>query len=108
MGVDLKSYLTRICFEGDLAPTVETLRRLHLAHATHIPFENLDVLLRRPILLDLDSLFAKLVHGGRGGYCFEQNALFAAVLEEVGFRVKRLAGRVRMGATAIRPRTQMT
>jgi len=107
MALDLKSYLARIGSEGRLRADLETLQKLHLAHATHIPFENLDVLLRRPIPLDLDSLFEKLVHGGRGGYCFEQNGLFAAVLEEIGFRVMRLAGRVRMGASAIRPRTHM-
>jgi N-hydroxyarylamine O-acetyltransferase len=108
MALDLNSYLARIGYDGRLRADLETLQRLHLAHVTHIPFENLNVLLRRPILLDLDSLFAKLVHGGRGGYCFEQNALFAAVLEEVGFRVMRLAGRVRMRASAMRPRTHMT
>jgi N-hydroxyarylamine O-acetyltransferase len=107
MALDLKAYLARIGYAGDLTPSRNTLRELHLAHATRIPFENLDVLLGRPVLLDLDSIFAKLVHGGRGGWCFEQNTLFAAVLEQVGFRVTRLAGRVRMGAKAVRPRTHM-
>ena len=50
---------------------------------------------------------AKLIHAKRGGYCFEQNALFAAVLETAGFPVKRLAARVRMGSTEIRPRSHM-
>lgn len=105
--MELKDYRARIAYTGDLTPTVETLHALHLAHATHIPFENLDVLLRRPIQLDVESLWAKLVTGGRGGYCFEQNGLFAAVLEEVGFRVMRLGARVRMGAVGVRPRTHM-
>jgi N-hydroxyarylamine O-acetyltransferase len=105
--LDLAAYLRRVEYEGALEPTEEVLRALHLAHATHIPFENLDILLGRPIRLDLDSLQAKLVHGGRGGYCFEQNSLFAAVLEEVGFPVTRLAARVRHGATAVLPRTHM-
>jgi hypothetical protein len=61
----------------------------------------------RPILLDLPSLEAKLVAGRRGGYCFEQNALFAAVLDELGFAVTRLAARVRVGATVVRARTHM-
>ena len=86
---------------------MEVLKDLHLAHVTHIPFENLDVLLRRPILLDTESLWRKLVTGGRGGYCYEQNAVFAAVLEAVGFRVRRLAARVRYGATEVRARTHM-
>ena len=105
--MELGEYAARIGYTGDFAPTVETLHALHLAHATHIPFENLDVLLRRPIRLDPESLWAKLVTGGRGGYCFEQNGLFAAVLEKVGYRVTRLAARVRMGAVGIRPRTHM-
>ena len=105
--LDLAAYLRRVEYEGALEPTAEVLRALHLAHATHIPFENLDVLLGRPIRLDLASLQAKLVHAGRGGYCFEQNSLFAAVLEEIGFDVTRLAARVRSGATAVLPRTHM-
>lgn len=107
MPLDLEKYAARVEFRGPLTPTLETLRSLHLAHATHIPFENLDVLLGRPILLDLDSLFMKLVTGRRGGYCFEQNALFAAVLETVGFKVTRLAARVRVGASQVRPRSHM-
>jgi len=105
--IDLAAYLRRVEYEGALEPTEEVLRALHLAHATHIPFENLDILLGRPIRLDLPSLEAKLVSGGRGGYCFEQNALFAAVLEEVGFAVTRLAARVRYGTQAVLPRTHM-
>src|SRR5579872_1105532 len=105
--IDLRAYAERIEYKGDFAPTLDTLRAVHLAHATHIPFENLDILLGRPIRLDLESITAKLIHGRRGGYCFEQNALLAAVLETAGFRVKRLAARVRMGATEVRPRSHM-
>lgn len=105
--IDLAAYLRRVEYEGPLEPAAEVLRALHLAHATHIPFENLDILLERPIRLDLASLQAKLVGANRGGYCFEQNSLFAAVLEEVGFAVTRLAARVRYGTTAVLPRTHM-
>jgi len=105
--LDLAAYLRRVEYEGALEPTEEVLRAIHLAHATHIPFENLDILLGRPIRLDLASLQAKLVHGGRGGYCFEHNSLLAAVLEEIGFRVTRLAARVRSGTTTLLPRTHM-
>jgi N-hydroxyarylamine O-acetyltransferase len=105
--LDLGAYLARIGHVGDLSPTPAVLEGLHLAHATHIPFENLDILLGRPIRLDLASLQAKLVHGKRGGYCFEQNLLFAAVLEHLGFRVTRLAARVRYGTTRLLPRTHM-
>ena len=105
--VNIDAYIARIGYDGTLAPTLETLQRLHLAHVTHIPFENLDVLLGRPIRLDLESLQAKLVAGGRGGYCFEHNLLFAAVLESLGFRFTRLIARVRTGKTKVRPRTHM-
>src|SRR5262249_30740485 len=105
--LDLDAYLTRINQVGPLAPTQQVLERLHLAHTTHIPFENLNVLLGRPIRLDLDSLQAKLVRDRRGGYCFEQNTLFASVLEQIGFRVTRLAARVRLGAHRLLPRTHM-
>ena len=106
-GLDLDAYLARIGYDGELAPTSDTLAGLHRSHALTIPFENLDILLGRPIPLDLPSLQAKLVDGRRGGYCFEQNALFAAVLETIGFEVTRLAARVRMGDSAPRPRTHM-
>ena len=105
--VDLAEYARRVAYTGDLRPSAECLRGLHLAHATHIPFENLDVLLRRPILLDIESLWKKLVVDRRGGYCYEQNTLFAAVLEQLGFPVTRLAARVLLGATGITPRSHM-
>jgi N-hydroxyarylamine O-acetyltransferase len=105
--LDLHAYLQRIGYMGDLEPTHAVLEALHLAHATHIPFENLDVLLRRPIRLDLESLQNKLVKAKRGGYCFEQNLLFAAALKEIGFSMQQLAARVRVGAQRILPRTHM-
>ena len=105
--VDLAAYLERIGYAAELRPDHATLAGLHLAHATHIPFENLDVLLGRPIRLDLPSLQAKLVAGGRGGYCFEQNLLFAAVLRQLGFAVTPLAARVRYRTTQLLPRTHM-
>ena len=101
------AYLARIGDSGPLTPTAEVLDRIHLAHATTIPFENLDILLGHPIRLDLESLQAKLVRGRRGGYCFEQNTLFAAALERIGFRVTTLAARVRHGNTRLLPRTHM-
>jgi N-hydroxyarylamine O-acetyltransferase len=104
---NLESYLSRVSYRGDRAPTAKTLADLHLAHATKIPFENADILLGRPIRLDQESLQAKLVTQRRGGYCFEHNLLFAAALEELGFRVTRLAARVRYEATRLLPRTHM-
>src|SRR4029434_8767102 len=68
---------------------------------------NLDILLGRPIKLDVESLERKLIDGRRGGYCFEQNLLFSAVLEQLGFKVTRLMARVRYRTTALLPRTHM-
>jgi N-hydroxyarylamine O-acetyltransferase len=105
--IDLEAYAERIGLTGELRPSADCLRDLHLAHATHVPFENIEVLMRRPVRLDVESLWKKLVEDRRGGYCFEQNTLFAAVLEQIGFRVTRLAARVRMGAVGVRPRSHM-
>jgi N-hydroxyarylamine O-acetyltransferase len=99
--------MERVAFTGELRPSAECLRELHLAHATNVPFENIEVLMGRPMPLDIESLWKKLVIDRRGGYCFEQNTLFAAVLETIGFHVLRLAARVQMGAVGIRPRLHM-
>src|SRR5215470_16096267 len=92
--IELDGYLRRIGYDGSRAPTLETLRALHLRHALAIPFENLDSFLRRPVRLDQASLERKLVHDQRGGYCFEHNLLFKAALDAFGFRVAGLAARV--------------
>lgn len=105
--IDISAYFERIGYTGNREPSVQTLHALHLAHVTAIPFENLDILLGCPIRLDLPSLQAKLVNSRRGGYCHEQNMFFGAVLEMLGFRVTRLAARVYVGATHLRPRTHM-
>ncbi len=100
--LDLDAYLERIEWSGDARPTFETLASLLDAHMAHIPFENLDVLLGRGIRLDLQGLQDKLVRARRGGYCFEQATLFAAVLEAFGFRPVRHCARVTMQ----RPRSE--
>ena len=90
----LAAYFERIAWTGDAPPTLATLSRLLRAHMTAIPFENLDVLLGRPIRLDLQSLKAKLLDARRGGYCFEHATLFAAMLEHLGFDLSRHSARV--------------
>lgn len=106
-GLDLDAYLARIGYAGSLQPSRAVLEALHLAHATHIPFENLDVLLQRPVSLDLGSLQAKLVAGGRGGYCYEHNLLFSAMLQRLGFPVRQHAARVLYRSRNDRLRTHM-
>jgi N-hydroxyarylamine O-acetyltransferase len=107
LDIDFDAYFDRIEYRGDRQPTAQTLRDLHIAHATHIPFENLDVMLRRPIRLELANLEEKLVTNRRGGYCFEQNLFFAAVLERLGFTVTLLQARVRFRAQRVLPRTHV-
>jgi N-hydroxyarylamine O-acetyltransferase len=105
--VDLAAYFARIGYSGRPDASLATLNQLHLAHAVSIPFENLDVMLQRPIRLDLTSLQEKLVRDRRGGYCFEQNLLFAAVLTQLGFSVTLLQARVRFGTQRVIPRTHV-
>lgn len=103
--LDLPAYLSRIGYRGTQEPTVATLAALHRAHTTSIPFENLELMLGRPILLDLASIQAKIVGQRRGGYCYENVALFAAALERMGFGITGLHARVMVGATGLRPAT---
>jgi len=91
---DLSAYFTRIAYDGPRTPTLETLRAIQFLHPQAIAFENLDPLLGRSPRLDIESLQQKLVRSRRGGYCFEQNALFGHALRALGFRVTGLAGRV--------------
>lgn len=101
---DLIAYLSRIGLPdgGDLA-------RLHRAHVTAIPFENLDPHRGVPVSLDLAALERKLIAERRGGYCFEQNLLFGAALRALGARVEPMLARVRLGrgVGADRPRTHL-
>ena len=95
MTLELTAYFDRINYRGAVEPTLEVLQDLMAAHTRTIPFENLDPLMGVPVDdLRPEALTDKLVHRGRGGYCYEQNGLMGYVLTEVGFRVRRLAGRV--------------
>jgi N-hydroxyarylamine O-acetyltransferase len=92
--MEVSTYLERIAYEGPLEPSYDTLQALHARHLLAIPFENLDIHLGRPILLDEDALFRKIVIQRRGGFCYELNGLFAALLRELGFSVTCLSARV--------------
>lgn len=101
--LDIGAYFDRIRWAGEVRHDLATLSALLRAHMAHIPFENLDVLLGRPIRLDLDSLQAKLVRARRGGYCFEHGTLLFAVLDHLGFAPERRLARV----TLLAPREAM-
>ena len=90
----LPAYLERIRHRGPLRPDLATLKELALLHPCAIPFENLNPLLRRPVLLDIESIQQKLVHGGRGGWCFEHNILLGTALTALGYDVSGLSARV--------------
>jgi N-hydroxyarylamine O-acetyltransferase len=104
--LDFGAYLERIGLDGVAAPT---LHDLHRAHATTIPFENLDPHRGIPVSLAQQDLERKLVSERRGGYCFEHNLLLASALEHVGLEVEPMLARVRAGAPpgAVRPRAHL-
>ncbi len=99
--IDVDAYLARIGYAGPAsAPAnLETLRAIQFAHVCSVPFENLDVLIDRPISLDPMDIHRKLVSEHRGGYCFELNGLLIEVLKMLGFSVEPLSARVRFAAT---------
>ncbi len=95
MALDLTGYFERINYRGPAEPNLDVLQDLMTAHTRSIPFENLDPLLGVPVDdLSAEALTDKLIRRRRGGYCYEQNGLMGYVLAEIGFRVRRLAGRV--------------
>jgi N-hydroxyarylamine O-acetyltransferase len=92
--MDVQAYLNRISYQGPVAPTAETLRQLHLAHLLTVPFENLSIHAGEQIVLEDEALFRKIVDGRRGGFCYELNGLFAALLRALGFEVAMLSAQV--------------
>lgn len=93
-GFDQDSWLRRIRYDGPRTPTLSTLQGLVAAHASAIPYETIGPLLAIPPRLDIGTLQRKIIDGGRGGYCFEQNMLFRAGLRSLGFPVTSLQARV--------------
>lgn len=93
---NLKLYLQRLGFEAPPEPTLDTLRLLQLRHTGVFPFENLATISGAPVLIDLPSIEEKILVGGRGGYCYELNNLFFALLLELGFDARAISGRVVM------------
>ena len=88
------AYLKRIGYAGPLKPNSNLLRDLHRAHLFAIPFENLDIAFGREIICDEDAFLRKIIERHRGGFCYELNGAFAALLRALGFRVTLLSARV--------------
>jgi len=106
--VDLGAYFDRISYHGPAEPTLLTLRALTELHPAAIPFEAIDVLLDRGIDISPAAVDAKLIERRRGGYCYEQNGLFARVLRAIGFDVEGLASHVRWMSDAGAPLAPLT
>jgi N-hydroxyarylamine O-acetyltransferase len=92
--VDARQYLKRIGAERPRRPTPEALSELHFVHLSVIPFENLDIHLGVPIVLEPDRILEKIVARGRGGFCYELNYAFHWLLTELGYRVSLLSAEV--------------
>jgi N-hydroxyarylamine O-acetyltransferase len=92
--MDVQAYLDRIRHSGPVAPALRTLRLLHRSHLENVPFENLDIWRSRPILMDENSFIRKIVEENRGGFCYELNGAFAALLRALGFGVTLISARV--------------
>src|SRR6266478_8207742 len=101
--MDIRAYLQRLDYTGAIAPNAETLRLLQLAHLRAVPFENLSIHSREPIVLDDRALFEKIVSRRRGGFCYELNGLFAALLRALGFEVEMLSARVATAEESVGP-----
>jgi N-hydroxyarylamine O-acetyltransferase len=90
----IQAYLRRINYDGTTALTAGTLRRLQVAHLQTVPFENLSIHAGTPVVLQDEALFTKIVERRRGGFCYEVNGLFAALLRALGFDVTMLSAEV--------------
>ncbi|WP_265445506.1 arylamine N-acetyltransferase family protein [Acetivibrio straminisolvens] len=91
--LNLEACLHRIKYSGKIDVSADTLQGLHICYTTNVPFENLDIIRGKEILLDNKSLFKKIVLRKRGGCCFEMNFFFEFILKSLGFKVRSLLGR---------------
>lgn len=91
---EVDAYLRRLGVEHPAWPTVDVLRELHLRHLQTVPFENLSIHLGEELVLEEKRLLDKVVGAGRGGFCYELNGTFGALLTALGFDVTLLAARV--------------
>jgi len=92
-GLDVNQYLDRIGYTGPIVNSAYMLARLQEQHVHTVPYENLDILNQIPLSLDIPDLYDKIVNRHRGGYCFELNALFGWLLQELGYEVTHYFGR---------------
>lgn len=101
----LDAYLDRIAWAGPVSASPDVLADLHRHHALAIPFENIDPFSGRPVSVEPGDLVEKILGRRRGGYCFEQNALFQHALHTIGFRTQALCARVLISEGHYGPRS---
>lgn len=94
---DISRYLQRLDYDRPPPPTLDALRELQRRHTAAFPFETLSTLMRLPVSMDLHDIEHKLLHEGRGGYCYELNRAFLALMLALGFDARGITGRVVMG-----------
>ncbi len=94
--IDIERCLDRINYQGGRTPSLQTLKSLQLAFLYNVPFENLDIHMGRKITLSIENFYRKIVEQGRGGFCYECNTLFHALLERMGFEVSYLAATMQL------------
>lgn len=96
--MEKKKYLERIGIEKrNIDPDLKNLNLLQKQHLLNIPFENLDIHWKRPIILDTNNFYQKIIAAKRGGFCYELNGLFNELLKEIGFQTKIISARVSKG-----------
>ena len=102
--MNIEKYLARIGMDRiGVVPDIAGLKMLQRQHLLNVPFENLDIHWRRPIVLDIDSFYQKIVERNRGGFCYELNGLFNQLLRELGFETRLLSARVAMSDGTFTP-----
>ena len=94
MSFDLKSYFERIGYTENSGSPIERLKQVHFRHMVSIPFENLNVYLKKEISLAPEDVERKFLVERRGGYCWEQNLMFCMALQEMGFQVQPIVVRL--------------
>jgi N-hydroxyarylamine O-acetyltransferase len=86
--VDLQAYLDRIGYSGAVEPTLACFTEIHRRQAFAIPYDTLDIQLRRPHDRDIARIFDKAVTRRRGGWCYETHVLLHWALQEIGFSAR--------------------
>jgi N-hydroxyarylamine O-acetyltransferase len=92
--MDIKEYLSRIKFFGNIKADLNTLNQLHQNHIFYVPFENLDIQNGKKLHLEEQKLFEKIIGSKRGGFCYELNYLFFSLLIDLGFNAKMISARI--------------